>query len=159
MALGSADERHLRRAIELAGLAREKGNHPFGSLLVDALGRIVLEAENTVVTSRDVTGHAELNVVRTAVQQLDADLLSGATLFASTESCAMCSGAIYWSGISRVVFALAAETLREMITDPTGASTLALSSREVLARGGRSVAVSGPHLVAEAAAVHEGFWA
>lgn len=158
MALGSADERHLRRAIELARLAREKGNHPFGSLLVDASGRIVLEAENTVVTSRDVTGHAELNLVRAAVVPLDADALSSATLFASTEPCAMCSGAIYWSGISRVVFALAAETLREMVTDPTGASTLTLSCSEVLARGGRSVAVSGPHLEAVAASVHEGFW-
>jgi len=62
---------HLLRAIELARLSRAKGNHPFGSLLVDASGRVVLEAENTVVTEHDVTCHAELNLVRRASMQFD----------------------------------------------------------------------------------------
>ena len=158
MAPDSTDDRHLRRAIELARRSREKGNHPFGSLLVDATGRVVLEAENTVITGHDVTGHAELNLVRSASSQLDASLLEGATLYASTEPCAMCSGAIYWAGIGCLVFALASTTLAEIVNDATGVSELALSSREVFARGGRPVAVNGPHLEAEAASVHDGFW-
>jgi tRNA(Arg) A34 adenosine deaminase TadA len=157
MALGSADEGYLLRAIELARQSRENGNHPFGSVLVDASGRVVLEAENTVVTGRDVTGHAELNVVRAASAQFDVAVLQGATLYASTEPCAMCAGATYWSGIGRVVYALDSETLTAMVTDGE-ASMLALSCREVFARGGRSVDVSGPHLTEQAAAVHEGFW-
>ena len=158
MAFDRADEIHLLRAIELAHLSRMNGNHPFGSLLVDASGRVVLEAENTVVTERDVTGHAELNLVRHASAQFDAATLQGVTLYASTEPCAMCTGAIYWSGIGRIVFALASEALMASVNDTSGAGTLALSCREVLARGGRAVEISGPHLEAQASAVHEGFW-
>jgi tRNA(Arg) A34 adenosine deaminase TadA len=158
MALSSVDEQHLLRAIELAGRSRENGNHPFGSLLVDATGRVVLEAENTVVTDRDATGHAELNLVRNASAQFDPSLLEGATLYTSTEPCAMCSGAIYWSGIGRVVYALGSETLMAIVEDVSGSGTLALSCREVLARGRRAVEVSGPHLEEQARRVQEGFW-
>jgi tRNA(Arg) A34 adenosine deaminase TadA len=156
MALGSAPEGYLPRAIDLARQSRENGNHPFGSLLVDASGRVVLEAENMVVTAHDVTGHAELNLARAASVQFDAAGLQGATLYTSTEPCAMCSGAIYWSGIGRVVYALGSETLTTIVNDVAETSMLALSCREVFARGGRNVDVSGPHLTDEAAAVHEG---
>ena len=61
---------HLTRAIALAASARRHGNHPFGSLLVDRDGSVVLEAENTVVTGRDVTAHAEQNLVREASARL-----------------------------------------------------------------------------------------
>ena len=158
MALEPAEEMHLLRAIELARLSRANGNHPFGSLLVDASERAVLEAENTVLTERDATGHAELNLVRAASKEFDSATLAGATLYASTEPCAMCSSAIYWSGIGRVVYALGSETLMTIVDDVSGSATLALSCREVLARGGRKVQVSGPHLEEQARAVHEGFW-
>jgi tRNA(Arg) A34 adenosine deaminase TadA len=158
MSLPSADEGHLLRAIELARVSREQGNHPFGSLLVDASGDVVLEAENTVVTRRDATGHAELNLVRAASMQFDVETLRASTLYTSTEPCGMCSSAIYWSGIGRVVYALGSEQLIGIVNDVSGDSTLALSCREVFARGGRSTDVSGPHLTEEAAAVHEGFW-
>ena len=80
-----ADERHLSRAIEIARQAREAGNHPFGALLVDAGGDVVLEAENTVTTGNDCTNHAELNLVRAAGSRLDPESLAGCTLYASTE--------------------------------------------------------------------------
>ena len=158
MPLGPVDEGYLLHAIELARRSREKGNHPFGSLLVDASGEVVLEAENTVVTGHDVTGHAELNLVRAAGKEFDVDALGTSTLYTSTEPCAMCSGAIYWSGIGRVVFALSSEQLMGIVNDDSGSSTLALSCREVFARGGRSIEVSGPHVAERAAKVHEGFW-
>jgi tRNA(Arg) A34 adenosine deaminase TadA len=63
------------------------------------------------VTGRHVTGHAELNLVRATSTTLDASDLLNATLYTSTEPCAMCSGAIYWSGIGRVVYALSNEAL------------------------------------------------
>ena len=127
-------------------------------MIVDATGRVLLEAENSVVTGRDVAGHAELNVVRAAAAQLGPAVLEGATLYTSTEPCAMCSGAIYWAGIGRVVFALGGEELNAIVEDVPGVPTLALSCREVFARGGREVEVSGPHLFDEATAVHDGFW-
>ena len=69
----------------------------------------------------------------------------------------MCAGAIYWSGIGRVVFALSSAAFQGTI-DPEGAAGLALSSRDVFASGGRAVEVSGPHLEDEAWEGHEGFW-
>ncbi len=158
MALRSTDARRLLRTIDLAASARAAGNHPFGSLIADASGEGIVEAENTVVTGRDVTGHAELNAVRAAGIELGDAFLQGATLYTSTEPCAMCAGAIYWSGITRVVYALGSETLEEIVTELTADSTLRLPCREVFARGGRRVEVSGPHLFEQAAAVHAGFW-
>ena len=105
-----------------------------------------------------MTGHAELNLVRSASIQLDVSSLQTSTLYTSTEPCAMCSSAIYWSGIARVVYALGSEQLMAIVNDVSGSSTLALSCREVFARGARSIDVSGPHLMEQAAAVHEGFW-
>jgi tRNA(Arg) A34 adenosine deaminase TadA len=146
----------LRRAIEIAASAREHGNHPFGALLVNAAGEIVAEAENTVVTESDATGHAETNLVRKASREFGD--LSGHTLYTSTEPCAMCSGAIYWSGVRHMVYALPEHALYAMTDADSDNPTLALPSREVFARGRHEVLVEGPFLEAEAAAVHEGFW-
>jgi tRNA(Arg) A34 adenosine deaminase TadA len=63
---GQPHQALIRRALELARQARDHGNHPFGALLADASGRVRLEAENTVVTERDCTGHAETNLMRLA---------------------------------------------------------------------------------------------
>ena len=135
MSLQSEDQGHLLRAIALARQSREQGNHPFGSLLVDSSGRVLLEAENTVVTGRDVTGHAELNLVRDACAKFGPEFLRSCTLYTSTEPCAMCSGAIYWSGVGRVVYALGSDTLEAIVNDEEGDATLALRCRDVFARG------------------------
>jgi tRNA(Arg) A34 adenosine deaminase TadA len=153
----AADERHLGRAIALARAARESGNHPFGALLVDGEGLVVFEAENTVLTGRDCTNHAELNLVRLASVDLDERTLGSHTLYASTEPCAMCAGAIYWSGIGRVVYGLSGAALASMVEGGEELE-LKLPCREVFARGGRPVEVSGPHLEERARSVHEGFW-
>ena len=149
----------IRRALGLARLASEHGNQPFGALLADAAGEVLLEHENTVVTVSDCTGHAELNLVRQASLKLDGDALAAATLYTSTEPCAMCAGAIYWAGVSRVVFGLRESELAALIgTDPRNPS-LTLPCREVFARGQRPIEVIGPLLEDEARAVHDGFWA
>ncbi len=151
------DEGFLRRAIALGADARAGGNHPFGSLLVGPGGAVLAEAGNSVVTGRDATGHAETNLVRLA-GQLHADL-SACTLYTSTEPCAMCAGAVYWSGIGRVVFALSEVDLLEITgTGNPDNPTLALPCREVFARGQRTVVVEGPALEDEARAIHAGFW-
>lgn len=148
----------MRRAIAIARRAREHGNHPFGALLADAAGTVLVEAENTVITAADVTGHAETNLVRRASAQLDAATRAAATLYTSTEPCAMCAGAIYWAGISRVVFGLREGELRALTGSDPRNPTLALPCREVFARGQRPIEVIGPVLEDEARAVHEGFW-
>jgi len=148
----------LRRAIDLAALARAHGNHPFGALLADPEGNILAEAENTVITDHDVTGHAETNLVRIVSRTLPAHVLATATLYTSTEPCAMCAGAIYWAGIARVVFGLSEAGLAQMTGADPENPTLDLPARTVLGAGQRAIEVSGPLLVAEAAAVHAGFW-
>jgi tRNA(Arg) A34 adenosine deaminase TadA len=152
------DERHIVAAIELARRSREKGNHPFGSLLVDAEGQVVLEKENTAVAGGDRLGHAELNLVRAACAQFRPEFLGDCTLYTSTEPCAMCAGAIYWSGIGRVVYALSSQTLETIVNDREGNATLSLRCREVFDRGGRKVEVEGPMLETRAREVHLDFW-
>lgn len=152
------DLEYLRNAIAVAAKAREHGNHPFGVVLVDAGGQQLLEAENTVNTGHDITGHAETNLVRKASAAFSAEVLAGCTLYTSTEPCAMCAGAIFWSGIGRVVYALSERGLLELASPQSGGDFLNLPCREVFARGGQAIEVLGPLLEEEARQVHIGFW-
>jgi len=156
--LSEVDLSHLRRAIDLARMAREHGNHPFGALLVGAQGELLLEAENSVLTDQDCTAHAELNLVRLASRRYDMATLAGSTLYSSTEPCAMCAGAIHWSGIGRLVYALSEERLYRLTGDDPADRPLKLPCRKVLARCARQIEVCGPALEAEAEQVHYGFW-
>ncbi len=154
----SADDLpHLLHAIRVARRAREHGNHPFGAIVVTPDGRVI-EGGNTVVTEGDPTGHAETNLVRIAARALPREELRASTLYTSTEPCAMCSGAIYWAGIHRVVYALPEQQLAAMVPEQDGEPTMDLPCRDVFAAGGSTVHVAGPALLDEAAAVHDGFW-
>ena len=106
MTIRPEDEAFLRRAIAVAAAARARGNHPFGAILVGPDGRVLLEAENTVNTERDATGHAERNLMTQASQRFDRGLLARSTMYTSTEPCAMCAGSVYWVGVRRVVYGL-----------------------------------------------------
>ncbi|MBK9724686.1 MAG: nucleoside deaminase [Actinomycetales bacterium] len=154
----AADRARLRQAIEVSRQAVDHGNHPFGAVLCDAAGELVLVAENVVNTSADVTAHAETALVRLASVRLRGTDLSAYTMYASCEPCAMCAGAIYWAGIGRVVFALSEHRLREITGAHPANPTLALPCRTVFAGGQRPTEVHGPLLDDEAAAAHHGFW-
>ena len=149
---------YLRKAMGVAAKAREHGNHPFGAVLVDAQGQLLFEGENTVNTAHDCTGHAETNLIRMASGTIPAEALAGCTLYASTEPCAMCSGAIFWSGVSRVIYALSEKSLLGLVAHLPGGNFLNLPCREVFARGGRETEVLGPLLEDEARQGHAGFW-
>ena len=155
--MNRTDMKFLRLAIDAANKARQNGNHPFGAVLVDAQGSILLTGENTVVTKKDCTGHAELNLMREASIKYDSEFLGGCTLYASTEPCPMCAGAIFWGNVRRVVFGLSQEGLYDMVGEGRG-DALHLPCRDFFARGNKSVEVVGPILVEEAKAVHAGFW-
>ena len=107
-----ADERHLRRAIELADAARAAGDLPFGALLVGPAGDVLAEDRNTAVTDRDITAHPELKLARWAARELDVDVARRTTMYASCHPCPMCAGAIARSCLGRVVFALFGEQLK-----------------------------------------------
>ncbi|KAA3663966.1 MAG: nucleoside deaminase [Chloroflexi bacterium] len=142
----------IEQTIELANQAKVNGNHPFGALLVWD-GEVVLTAVNTVNTQNDITHHAELNLISAASRQFSSDELAEMTLYTSTEPCAMCAGAIYWSGIRKVVYGCSANTLGRIAGD-----SLMIPCREVLVHGAEPTDVIGPLLESEAEKVHHGFW-
>lgn len=155
------DEKDLQLihfAIEVSLRARNNGNHPFGAILVDENGHILLESENTVLTDKDCTAHAETNLIRQASKKYHPDFLAKCTLYTSTEPCPMCSGAIYWSNVRRVVYGLSEEGLYK-IAGNNIEDVFLLSCRDVFARGHKPIEVVGPILEEEARSVHEGFWA
>jgi tRNA(Arg) A34 adenosine deaminase TadA len=156
--MNDQDIEHLKTSISVAWHARENGNHPFGAVLVDGHNRVILQAENTVLTGRDATGHAETNLVRLATRQFSPEELAGCTLYASTEPCAMCAGAIFWSQIGRVVFALSEIDLYAIVGESP--EHLVLPCQEVFAHSRRQIEVLGPiaALDVEARAVHKDFW-
>jgi tRNA(Arg) A34 adenosine deaminase TadA len=116
--MSEVDQRHLRRAIELAALARGAGDMPFGSLLVDLTGEVLREERNTVLTERDIAGHPEMKLARWAARELDRESAGQTTMYTSCEPCPMCRGAIARANLGRVVFALSNDQLDEL--RPTG---------------------------------------
>ena len=146
----------LHQAIELARAARDHGAHPFGSLIVDENGQVLVTARNNAVPPQgDPTQHAERLACSKIGRQFSPAQLARCTLYTSTEPCAMCAGAIYWTGIGRVVYALSAKGLYSLTGN---ALALDIPCREVLARGQRPTIVEGPFIEQEAAQVHQNFW-
>lgn len=151
------DIRFLRTSFMIARNARKKGNHPFGAILVDEHGHIVMEAENTVVITKDCTGHAETNLMRKASAKYDRDFLAKCTIYSSTEPCPMCASAIFWANVRRVVYGLSEESLYKIIGGESD-EVLYLPCREIFKRGKKPIEVVGPMLEDEAHEVHKGFW-
>ena len=142
--MNATDERHLRRAIALAGEARAAGDMPYGSLLVGPAGDVLAEDRNTVLSDRDISAHPELKLARWAARELEPDVARQTTMYTSCQPCPMCTGAIARSGLGRVVFALAGEQLRSLgATSPDAAV----------------VAFEGPALFAEARVPIDGYYA
>ncbi len=152
MAKMKQHEMYIKMCYELAKQAVADGNHPFGALLLVGT-EVVLTQKNQVNTSGDNTQHAELELVRSAANQLSEDDLQRAILYTSTEPCAMCAGAIYWSGISSLVYGCSAASLGRI----TGGS-LVIPCRDVLSKGARSVKVIGPMLETEGRQIHRSYW-
>ncbi|MEU0503032.1 nucleoside deaminase [Nocardia sp. NPDC005998] len=136
------EETHLRRAISLAEHAGHEGNRPFGAVIV-AGGAVIAEGRNQVASAGIVTAHAELVAITAAIEAGHAGELIGATIYASGEPCPMCSAAIVWAGITRVVFGAAEPDFTAIIG---GHPRFTLRCAEVIGSSDTSVTVSGPNL-------------
>ncbi|PCC25200.1 tRNA-specific adenosine deaminase [Glutamicibacter sp. BW78] len=101
---------HLRRCVELAREALEAGDHPFGSLLVDAAGTVRFEDRNRVKDG-DATRHPEIAIARWAAANLSPAERREAVVYTSGEHCAMCSAAHAWVGLGTIVLASSSEQL------------------------------------------------
>jgi tRNA(Arg) A34 adenosine deaminase TadA len=152
------DEKFLRLSFDVARRAQTLGNHPFGAVLVSAAGDVLIEAENGYLPDRDMTGHAERLLATQASKQIPQHIRASSTLYTSAEPCAMCAGAIYWSGIGRVVYGLSEGRLKSITGNHAENPTLDLPCRVVFSAGQRAVEVVGPLLEDEAAALHDGVW-
>ena len=141
----------MREVFAIARRARAHGNRPFGAMLVAGNGAVLAVAENSQITEEQVLAHAEMNLLRRAVKDFTPDVLATSTLYTSAEPCAMCAGAIFWSGITRLVFGLSGDRLHRLSgLEPT---TLVASARDVLGRAGRHIDIVGPIFESEGEAI------
>jgi tRNA(Arg) A34 adenosine deaminase TadA len=156
---GLDDAVFLRQAFAVARRAREGGDHPFGSILVDADGTVLMEQGNGFsAEGHDMTAHAERLLASRASRTYGSARLRNTTLYSSAEPCAMCAGAIYWSGIGRVVYGQSEADLKAATGAHPENPTLDLPCRTVFAAGQQVVEVVGPMLSDEAALLQAEFW-
>ena len=158
VAVDERDGRYLRQAIAWSRVARERGNRPFGAVVVADDGRVLAEAWCNTSETGDCTGHAETNAVRQLSPVVDRETLSRATLYSSGEPCVMCAGAIFWSAIGRVVFGIDAVRLRVFRGERGEQRDAELSCRDVFAASPHAIECIGPALIDEASGPHQGFW-
>lgn len=94
---------YMQLAIELSKENIKRGGGPFGAVIVQN-GEIIATGVNRVVPNSDPTAHAEVNAIREACKKLGVFKLTGSTIYSSCEPCPMCLSAIYWAGISELVY-------------------------------------------------------
>lgn len=141
-------------------MARDTGNMPFGCILVDKEGEILMEQMNIEGTEYKCTGHAETQLIEKASMKYSKEFLWTCTLYSTAEPCAMCTGAMYWANLGRIVYGMTESGLLEITGSDPKNPTFDLPCREVLARGQKDIVVLGPfpEIVEEVAAVHKDFW-
>jgi tRNA(adenine34) deaminase len=98
-----SDEFYIKRCNELAVLAEREGNPAVGSLIVFQ-GEVIYEAQEAGRSKNDVTCHAEIEAIRGALKKMSVNTLKGAVMYSSHEPCVMCSYAIRYYKISKVVY-------------------------------------------------------
>jgi tRNA(Arg) A34 adenosine deaminase TadA len=151
MSNSPSDEQFLRHAIALARHARQRGGEPFGAVLV-VEGAVAHQAWDRCAEFSDPTFHAELRVISEYCQAQRRTLLKSYTLYASTEPCPMCAGAIHWARISRVVFSVSQAMLQQL----SGGSPKP-GCASIINTGVQQVEIVGPLLPDEGLAVFDGY--
>jgi tRNA(adenine34) deaminase len=102
--MSDADESWMWRAIGVARDAEKAGEVPVGAVLVGADGKILSAAGNRTIKNLDPTGHAEILALRIAATRIGNYRLTGTTMYATVEPCAMCAGALVNARVARLVY-------------------------------------------------------
>jgi tRNA(adenine34) deaminase len=97
------DEYFMRKALQEAEIAFDKGEIPVGAIIVID-NKVIARSHNLTELLNDVTAHAEMQSITAAANFIGGKYLKGCTLYVTLEPCQMCAGALYWSQISKVVF-------------------------------------------------------
>ncbi|OBF35808.1 tRNA-specific adenosine deaminase [Mycobacterium sp. ACS1612] len=116
MAISDDDLERLRRCVDLARVALDDGDEPFGSILVDSDGVTLFEDRNRVKDG-DHTRHPEFAIARWAVDNLTPEQRARATVYTSGEHCPMCSAGHAWVGLGRIVYAASSEQLTQWLAE------------------------------------------
>ncbi|WP_048308824.1 nucleoside deaminase [Halomonas sp. PR-M31] len=114
--MNESETQHLRRCIELATEALEAGDEPFGSVLVSAEGKVLVEDRNRIANG-DSTRHPEFALARWAAENMTPDERAKATVYTSGEHCPMCAAAHGWVGLGRIVYVSSSEQLTTWLAD------------------------------------------
>lgn len=120
--ISNLDMKYLRRCVELAEIALEKGNAPFGSVLVSANGELLAEEHNRVADG-DQTQHPEFALARWAAANMTPEERSQATVYTSGEHCPMCAAAHGWVGLGRIVYACSSGQLTQWLNEMEAAQS------------------------------------
>ena len=94
-------QRFMDRAFEMRRKAVERGDQPFGAVIVKN-GQVVGEGASAVVTVPDPTAHGEIQAIRDAARRLGTAQLAGAELYTTFRPCPMCETAAHWAGVARI---------------------------------------------------------
>jgi len=97
------DKYFMRKALEEAEIAKQRGEVPVGAVIV-ANNQIIAKAHNLTETLNDVTAHAEMQAITAAADAIGGKYLKDCTIYVTMEPCQMCAGALYWTQIKRIVF-------------------------------------------------------
>ncbi len=97
------DDYFMKKALQEAEMAFEKGEIPVGAVIV-VDNKVIARSHNLTELLNDVTAHAEMQSITAAANFLGGKYLKNCTLYVTLEPCQMCAGALYWSQISKVVF-------------------------------------------------------
>lgn len=97
------DTYFMKKALQEAEMAFEKGEVPVGAVIVID-NRIIARAHNLTEILNDVTAHAEMQAITSAANFIGGKYLQNCTLYVTLEPCQMCAGALYWSQISKIVY-------------------------------------------------------
>jgi len=95
------------------GMNENKGG-PFGAVITDNDGNVIVVASNLVLEKHDPTAHAEIMAIRRASEKLGTHDLSGCTLYATGYPCPMCLSAIIWANIKKVYYGTNLEDAKEI---------------------------------------------
>jgi len=97
------DDYFMKKALNEASTAFEKGEIPIGAVIVID-NKVIARSHNLTEMLHDVTAHAEMQSITAAANFLGGKYLKDCTLYVTVEPCQMCAGALYWSQISKIVF-------------------------------------------------------
>ena len=136
-------------------LQRRRESRAFGrrDFLNGICDVVILEAQNCVSTDNDITCHAELNLVKKIGSHFALDDLKETVIYASTEPCVMCLGALYWAGIRRIVYGVSAKDLACLVGE-----SFVWPTRELVSRADESFEIVGPVLPERGLKQHQSYW-